>query len=74
VAKALQGAQRDLIASGAPATAWAGLVVLGDGDLVPLPGGRKGLDARAWGWIGLAAFLLVALCVYLAVRRRQTTV
>jgi hypothetical protein len=26
-------------------------VVLGDGDLVPLPGGRKGWDVPVWAWI-----------------------
>jgi len=40
VSRALRAAQRDRIAAGAPAYAWAGLEVLGDGDLVPLPGGR----------------------------------
>jgi hypothetical protein len=48
VAAALRAAQRDRIAAGAPAYAWAGLMVLGDGGLVPLPGGRKGLDLPPW--------------------------
>jgi tetratricopeptide (TPR) repeat protein len=42
VAEALRRAQRDRIEDGAPAAAWAGLVVHGDGDLVPLPGGGGG--------------------------------
>jgi CHAT domain-containing protein/tetratricopeptide (TPR) repeat protein len=58
VAAALQAAQRDLIAEGAPAAAWAGVVVLGDGDVVPLPGGRKGWDLPLWSW-GLAAAILL---------------
>jgi CHAT domain-containing protein len=41
VAAALQAAQLDRFEDGAPATAWAGVVVLGDGDRVPFPGGRK---------------------------------
>jgi CHAT domain-containing protein len=41
LASALAAAQRDRIEAGAPTTAWAGIVVLGDGDLVPLPGGRS---------------------------------
>ena len=49
VAAALRSAQRDMIAGGAPAAAWAGLVVLGDGDLVPLPGGRKGIAVPVLG-------------------------
>ena len=62
VAAALRSAQRDMIAAGAPAAAWAGLVVLGDGDLVPLPGGRKGIAVPGWVWVagGLLALALVA--------------
>ncbi|HEY0552723.1 MAG TPA: hypothetical protein VGG20_00540, partial [Thermoanaerobaculia bacterium] len=71
VAVALQDAQRELIAKGAPAAAWAGLVVLGDGDLVPLPGGRKGWN---WAWIaGLAVIAALAGGVYALRLRRQTT-
>jgi CHAT domain-containing protein len=62
VAAALRFAQRDMIADGAPAAAWAGLVVLGDGDLVPLPGGRRGIAVPVWAWVagGLLAVALVA--------------
>jgi CHAT domain-containing protein len=59
VAAALQGAQRDLIAGGTPAAAWAGLVVLGDGDLAPLPGGRKGWNVPLWVWAFAAGILLL---------------
>jgi CHAT domain-containing protein len=72
VAVALQRAQRELIANSAPA-AWAGLVVLGDGDLIPLPGGRKGLNVPVWGWIGVAGSVLACLLLYVLFRRRQTT-
>ncbi|HTG36607.1 MAG TPA: CHAT domain-containing protein [Thermoanaerobaculia bacterium] len=63
VAAALRSAQRDMIAAGAPAAAWAGLVVLGDGGLVPLPGGRKGIAVPVWVWVagGLLALALMAL-------------
>jgi CHAT domain-containing protein len=61
VAEALHAAQRDRIAAGAPAYAWAGLVVLGDGDLVPLPGGRKGLPAWAMVGVALAGLLCLSL-------------
>ena len=61
VAAALQAAQRDLIAEGAPAAAWAGLVVLGDGDLAPLPGGRKGSAIPVWVWVVGGALLAAAL-------------
>jgi CHAT domain-containing protein len=70
VAAALQDAQRDLLAKGAPAAAWAGLVALGDGDLVPLPGGRKKGNATmplwSWGWGGIvvAAFALLSILTF----------
>jgi CHAT domain-containing protein len=41
VAAALATARREAIHDGRPAAAWAGLVVLGDGDAVPVPGGRS---------------------------------
>jgi CHAT domain-containing protein len=70
VTAALQAAQRDLITEGAPAAAWAGIVVLGDGDLVPLPGGRKGWNVPLWVW-GLAAAILLGLLAWQAVRRKR---
>jgi CHAT domain-containing protein len=70
VAAALQAAQRDMIRDGAPAAAWAGLVVLGDGDLVPLPGGRKGWNVPVWAWVaGAAAAVLLGLFAVLRSRR-----
>ena len=68
VAAAARAARQDLIADGAPAAAWAGIVVLGDGDLVPLPGGRKGWSVWAWA---LGAGVLAALVVLWA-RARST--
>jgi CHAT domain-containing protein/Tfp pilus assembly protein PilF len=64
---ALAGARRALIERGAPTAAWAGLVVLGDADVVPLPGGggvipRLARLAAAPLLLGLAAaglFLLL---------------
>lgn len=61
VATALQSAQSELIAEGAPAAAWAGLVVLGDGDLVPLPGGRKGWAVPLWTWVAGGVLLAVGV-------------
>jgi CHAT domain-containing protein/tetratricopeptide (TPR) repeat protein len=67
VAEALRNAQRDRIEDGAPAAAWAGLVVHGDGDLVPLPGGgRHGRDPIV-PILGL--FLLLAVLTALVLRR-----
>ncbi|MEA2599906.1 MAG: hypothetical protein QOF89_898 [Acidobacteriota bacterium] len=75
VAAAAQAAQKDLIAAGAPAAAWAGIVVLGDGDLVPLPGGRKGWNVPPWVWMiaGCALILLIVLMVAIAWRRIRRT-
>ena len=70
VAAALAAAQRDGIAAGDPAAAWAGLVVLGDGDLVPLPGGRRGPAVPQWALAAGAACLgLLAVAGAFAWRR-----
>ncbi len=72
VAAALRAAQLDRIEDGAPAYAWAGLVVLGDGDLVPVPGGRKGLllDGRGLA-AGAVLFLLLTTALLLWKYRRS---
>jgi hypothetical protein len=69
VAAALQAAQRDLIAEGAPAAAWAGIVVLGDGDMVPLPGGRKGRAVPLWAWILGGTGVLLGIATVWKLRR-----
>jgi CHAT domain-containing protein/tetratricopeptide (TPR) repeat protein len=71
IAAALQGAQRELMAEGAPAAAWAGLVALGDGDVVPLPGGRKAREIPGW-LAGLAAALLLLGAGLFWHRRRKS--
>lgn len=71
VAAALHAAQRDLIAEGAPAAAWAGVIVLGDGDVVPLPGGRKGWDLAVWSWGLASVILLLGVALYAARRRHR---
>ncbi len=73
VAAALRAAQRERIAAGAPLKAWAAFVVLGDGDLAPLPHGRPPSPLRAWGPRGIAALLAILLVVgaALAVRARR---
>lgn len=73
VAAALHAARREAIEAGEPAAAWAGLVVLGDGSVVPLPGGRSPLDDPAVRIAGLAlSVLAAALLVVAAVRRRRS--
>jgi CHAT domain-containing protein len=65
VAAALRRAQVEALQDGLPASAWAGLVVLGDGSLTPLPGGRPStlsgtvLIAIGLGAIGIAGALLL---------------
>jgi len=69
VAAALQAAQLDRMKEGAPAEAWAGVVVLGDGDRVPVLGGRRpGLIP--WT-LGLIAVLVLAYAVRRARQRRR---
>jgi CHAT domain-containing protein len=73
LAQALSQARQDRIRTGAPAAAWAGLVLLGDGELVPLPGGRRG-GSPAWWQVGLAAVLLAAFMLAArALRRRRAS-
>jgi CHAT domain-containing protein len=69
VSAALAAAQRSRIAAGDPVAAWAGLVVLGDGDLVPRQdlGAAEGLPPPWLGWV-LGALLLLGL---LALLRRR---
>lgn len=68
VAAALQAAQRDRMDDGAPAEAWAGVVVLGDGDRIPVPGGRgPGLWPLVLG-------LIAALAATLLILRRRSAV
>ncbi len=60
--EALAATQRRWLADGGPASTWANVVVLGNGDLVPAPGG---IDRSSWRWrwwaLGLAVLLAVAL-------------
>jgi CHAT domain-containing protein len=60
VAEALTLARRDLIRRGSPPAAWAGMVVLGDGDTVPLTGGSSRLPTRTIALIAALAIVVVA--------------
>jgi CHAT domain-containing protein len=72
LAGALAAAQRTAIDAGTPTGAWAGWVVLGDGEIVPVPGGvaRIGGVREAIVW-ALAALVMTAalVAVYLSLRR-----
>ncbi len=71
VSRALHAAQRDLVRAGAPANAWAGLTVLGDGAWVPFPAGT--VETRHWPRLaaGLAGLVLLAWLAISLARRRQ---
>lgn len=68
VAGALADAQRTMLARGAPARAWAGLVALGNGDLVPFPGGLGRPGPPVWVYVALVILALAAL--FLVTRAR----
>jgi CHAT domain-containing protein len=69
LASALAAAQRDRIEAGAPTTAWAGIVALGDGDLVPLPGGRSWFALHRLPLVLAAAAVAGLLLALLAAAR-----
>ena len=69
VAAALRLAQLDLLRQDPrlPPVAWAGMVVLGDGDLVPFPGGR-----HPWRpWFAAAALILAILALVVVWTHRR---
>jgi type VI protein secretion system component VasK len=70
VGAALAAARRAAFQAGAPTAAWAGLVVLGDGDFVPVPGGRA-LGPEVRRFVAIAVLFALALTVMLLVRRRS---
>jgi tetratricopeptide (TPR) repeat protein len=73
VAAALQAAQSDRMAAGAPPSAWAGVIVLGDGSRVPVPGGRPWMPPRFVVSLILTLILTlsaVSVLILLARRRR----
>ncbi len=72
VAAALADARRERLAAGAPTAAWAGLVVLGDGDAAPLAArrGEAGAAPRWLWWLVPTAVLAGAgFLAYRVVRR-----
>lgn len=58
VGAAMAAARRDRIAAGDPVSAWAGMVVLGDGDVIPA---RQGSHGAAVDWRRPALLLALAL-------------
>jgi tetratricopeptide (TPR) repeat protein len=68
VGAALRGAQRDAIAAGRPAAAWAGLVVMGDGSRIPFPGGVR---SRTPLLVSAGFALLLGALAFWGLRRRR---
>lgn len=71
VTTALNSAQRARLDEGAPAEAWAGLVVLGDGDVIPFPGGITTTSQLMLNWpLAISSALVVAAILAFAVGLR----
>ena len=73
ISAALRAAQQDRIDAGAPAEAWAGVLVLGDGDRVPLPGGRKRSGVWVWVVVGVLAAVTLLLAAIAGRRSRRSS-
>ena len=70
VAAALQEARQARAADGAPASAWAGIVLLGDGGLRPFPDGAARVSEHG-GLLVMAAASLVAIALFVALLARR---
>ncbi len=69
VGQALARTQGEWSRSGRPASTWAGLVVLGNGDFVPLPGGVPETGGGRWIVVaGLLALLIAAAILLVRLR------
>jgi hypothetical protein len=71
VGAALRAAQRQAIRDGRPGAAWAGLVVMGDGSLAPLPRAECGVRHRHALVAGVIAVTLAMLWPVLRARRHR---
>jgi CHAT domain-containing protein len=71
VGTAFHSAQRRLIDEGLPMEAWAGFVLMGDADAMPVTR-IENVRPRADRWIAIAAFMGIA-CFIALVRRRYAT-
>lgn len=68
LAGALQGAQIDRIEAGAPAAAWAGIVVVGDGSMVPFPDAQARLPFVSVVLLALGIFGLALVAALVSAR------
>ncbi len=67
VAGALSTAQRDALDVGVSPATWAGLVILGDGDVTPFPVGAH----RSWGWVLIGAAIAASYGAFRITRSRR---
>jgi NAD(P)-dependent dehydrogenase (short-subunit alcohol dehydrogenase family) len=70
VGAALTLASRARIDAGAPSATWAGLVVLGDADVVPMPGGRQ--PSMTGAIVALTIIVLLVILAVFGLRLRKT--
>jgi len=70
LAEALKTTQHEAREAGLPASAWAGLVLLGNGELRPFPNGQP--PRRTVGGYGLAATAVVVAVLAVMFLRRRT--
>ena len=71
VSAALRAAQREAIREGRPAAAWAGLVVIGDGSLAPVPARGGGLLPLLGSLLAAVLSSAIVLLLLLLVRRAR---
>ena len=57
LSEALRQAKTQAVATNRPAAAWASLVLLGDGDFRPFPGGRPAPPAKPWPSVPVVVLL-----------------
>lgn len=63
VSAALAQTQRHLARAGVPPVAWAGVVVIGDGDMVVMPGAKPARGRFRYWYAGVIALLLLGFLV-----------
>jgi CHAT domain-containing protein/tetratricopeptide (TPR) repeat protein len=59
LADALGGARRRHATKGASTAAWGGVILIGNDEIVPLPGGRRAGPVPPWALLALVAILVV---------------
>ena len=63
LAGALAAARNDRIQDGAPPAAWAGIVLIGDGHIIPIPGGSKRLFNSSRTLVLLISLVFISMAV-----------